>query len=143
MAFVKFTKIQSAMKKCILFFLSLTFFTANAQFNSSRTVSPHHYLATLNAFASTKFNYDVPANSAFVKIPYFILASRITPGTAATLTDGANTPIPPAVPINRYWSGQRIYSSSADGRFQSIQSFDLQGNFRETKATYQFKRRNR
>jgi hypothetical protein len=130
------------MKNFILFFLSLTCLAAHAQYNQKRkTAKEPVKLSYYNSqrLISSSANTTL-LNTPLSKLSYHQLQSGTTQSPGYTLYSN-----PAAGPVNAsqqgYWSGSKMTSSGLNGRFQAIQSFDLQGNLRESKATYQFTNR--
>jgi hypothetical protein len=123
------------MKIFIVFFLSLTFLAAHAQYNQSRTHTKSKpsllsYYGTLKPGKQTI--------SPLLRLPAQPSGTVTTQNTGYSLYNNSTTG---AGTQQGYWSGSQMTTSGANGRFQSIQSFDMNGNLRETKATYQFSNR--
>jgi hypothetical protein len=122
------------MKNLIVVFLSLTCLAANAQYNQSRTTQSKPSL--LSYYGTLKTNKQTTS-------PLL----RISPQQTQTVTTQnpgysmySNSAVSPASQQG-YWSGSQMTTSGLNGKFQSIQSFDMNGNLRETKATYQISNR--
>lgn len=131
------------MKKLLPFLLSLTTLLANAQYNRIHTAYPHNSLA-LNLPASSSVH--TPQNSQpGQNLPYFLRLPAV--GTLSSLTnlnDPLEQPRPSPVmqaPIQGAWLKPWTPPSVGKGRFQSVQSFDMQKNISDSKATYQFTKR--
>jgi hypothetical protein len=131
------------MKKLMLFLLTLTTSLANAQYNRVHTAYPHHSLALTRPVYSTLTM--VRGSESTQKLPYFLRTPAV--GTLSSLTN-LNDPLAPAQssplvpsPIRGVWLRPWTPPSAGNGRFQSVQSFDMQHNVSDSKATYQFTKR--
>lgn len=131
------------MKKLLPFLLTLTTFLANAQYNRIHTAYPHNSLA-LNRPASSTLHM-VNGSRSMQSLPYFLRVPAV--GTLSSLTN-LNDPMDqphssPSLqsPIHGTWLKPWAPPSVGNGRFQSIQSFDMQHNVSDSKATYQFTKR--
>lgn len=131
------------MKKLIPFLLSLTTILANAQYNRIHSAYPHNPLITART-ATTVLNLpasDAPAQ----KLPYFLrVPSTGTQPSFINLTDPMQpAPASPIMqsPIQGSWLKPWTPPSLGNRRFQSVQSFDMQRNVSDSKATYQFTKR--
>ncbi len=122
------------MKNLIVVFLSLTCLAAHAQYNQSRTNKSKPTL--LGYYSSLKTNKQ--SASPLLRIPAQSPGTVTTQNTSYSLYN--NSAMGPASQQG-YWSGSQMTTSGMNGRFQSIQSFDMNGNLRETKATYQISNR--
>lgn len=122
------------MKNLIVVFLSLTSLAAHAQYNQSRTNQSKPSL--LGYYSSLKVNKQ--PTSPLLRIPAQPPGTVTTQNTSYSLY--SNSAMGPASQQG-YWSGSQMTTNGMNGRFQSIQSFDMNGNLRETKATYQISNR--
>jgi hypothetical protein len=124
------------MKKLTFFFLSLTCLAAHGQYNQKLSKKAP---SLLSYYGSKKA--DQPATySPQIRLTYSTGAT--TTQSQATYTSFNNNGVGPVNATQQgYWSGSKMTTSGLNGRFQAIQSFDLQGNLRESKATYQFSNR--
>lgn len=120
------------MKNFIVVFLSLTCIAAHAQYNQSRTKSKPSLLSYYSSPKSGK------AVAPLLRIPAQPAQTVTTSNTGYNAY--GNNAAGPATQLG-YWSGSQMTTSGMNGRFQSIQSFDMNGNLRETKATYQISNR--
>lgn len=125
------------MKKLSIFFLSLTCLAAQAQYNQNRRAAKVSPL--LSYYGPQKMEVLAP-NSSLLTLPLNPQGSTLETKPAYTMYTNDNSgSVSPAQ--QGYWSGTRMSSSTLNGRFQAVQTFDIQGNLRESKATYQFKRK--
>src|SRR5690349_16961505 len=121
------------MKKVIAFLLSLTCLAAHAQYHKTRASQSHAPLTSLSYYGVPKL--DLTPKTSEIKLPLFLATatttrqSGYTAYSSSTGTGASN---------QGYWTGTKMTTSSANGRFQAVQSFDISGNLRESKATYQF-----
>lgn len=122
------------MKNLIVVFLSLTCLATHAQYNQSRTTQSKPSLLSYHGTLKTNKQTTSPL-------------LRITPQQTQTVTTQSsgysmytNTTVGPTTQQG-YWSGSQMTTTGMNGKFQSIQSFDMNGNLRETKATYQISNR--
>jgi len=129
------------MKKLIPFLLTLTTFLANAQYNRIHTAYPHNSLA-LNRTASSTL-HTVNGNQPTQNLPYFLRLPAV--GTLSSLTnlnDPLEQPRPASQsPIQGAWLKPWTPPSMGNGRFQSVQTVDMQRNISDSKATYQLTKR--
>ena len=131
------------MKKLLPFLLSLTTLLANAQYNRIHTAYPHNSLAlNLPAHSSVRTAHS---GESVQNLPYFLRLPAV--GTLSSLTN-LNDPMEPPrptpvmqAPIQGAWLKPWTPPSAGKGRFQSVQSFDMQKNISDSKATYQFTKR--
>jgi hypothetical protein len=125
-------KTHSAMKNVIVFLLSLTCLAAHAQYNQSRKTTKPSLLTYYNTQKASKTLTPLlkipaqPSQTVTTQTPGYSMYTKSATGPATQ---------------QGYWSGSQMTTSGMNGRFQSIQSFDMNGNLRETKATYQFTNR--
>jgi hypothetical protein len=127
------------MKKLIIFFLSLTCLSANAQYKS-RSITANPKPTLLSQYESGKLSTNVPGKTD-LNLPALPANYTTTTNQVNYVSINSPTPTAPSQAVQGYWTGSRILSSGMNGRFQAVQSFDLQGNFRESKATFQFTNR--
>jgi len=132
------------MKKLIPFLLTLTTFLANAQYNRIHAAYPHNSLA-VNRTASSTLHHTVNGSPSTQNLPYFLRLPAA--GSLSSLTN-LNDPLelPRQVPLQQSpihgaWLKPWTPPSAGNGRLQSIQSFDMQHNISDSKATYQLTRR--
>jgi len=131
------------MKKLLPFLLSLTTLLANAQYNRIHTAFPHNSLALNRPTSSTLHLAD--GSHSMQSLPYFLRLPAV--GTLSSLTnlndplEQPSTPNSLQSPIRGSWLRPWTPPSVGRGRFQSIQSFDMQHNVSDSKATYQFTKR--
>lgn len=131
-------KLKRHMKTFIVLFLSLICFAASAQFNKRRASSPTYHTSLVPS-VNSKLDFAPTNNNVELKVPYFLKSNRVSQGTTMYNVNSSTSLSPLSQNSDQgYWGGPKVSTSSMNGRFQSVQSFDLQGNFRETKATYQF-----
>ena len=135
------------MKKVVVFLLSLTSLAAHAQYNKSRApessdklsdhIGPISYYGSLKPDPIFTKRFDL-------NLPMFLNTVHSTDSDQPLYTTSSNSVwSSPGQPGQGYWSGSKMTTSSSNGRFIAIQSFDIQGNLRESKATYQFPKRKR
>src|SRR5690349_1005724 len=121
------------MKKVIAFLLSLTCLAAHAQYHKTRASQSHSQLTSLSYYGSRKL--DLTPSTPEIKLPLFLTTSATISQSGYTTYSGSTA----TTATNQgYWTGTRMTTSSANGRFQAVQSFDISGNLRESKATFQF-----
>jgi hypothetical protein len=124
------------MKKVIAFLLSLTCLAAHAQYHKTRASQSHNQLTSLSYYGSTKV--DLSPKAPAIKLPMFLTTASSTSHSGYTTYNGSTA----TTATNQgYWTGTKMTTSSANGRFQAVQSFDISGNLRESKATFQFPKR--
>jgi hypothetical protein len=130
------------MKKIFIFLLSLTCLAAQGQYNNhkSRASQSSNQLNSLSYYGSKKFDVS-PETKPDLNLPSFLATSVIANqnGNSAPANSWTNFDMPG----QGYWSGTKMTTTSQNGRFQAIQTFDIQGNLRESKATFQFPKRKR
>jgi hypothetical protein len=132
------------MKKLLPFLLSLTTVLANAQYNRNHTQSPNN---TLSVSRTSTLNVT-GTGTASKQLPYFL---RLPATTAPPSLTNLNDPMQPAptsplmqspiIQQDSPWLKPWTPPSMGNGRFQSVQSFDMQKNISDSKATYQFTKR--
>ena len=131
------------MKKLIPFLLTLTTFLANAQYNRIHTAYPSNTQTLKLQTSSTLPTVD--RNQSVQSLPYFLrLPATGTLSSLTNLNDPMEQPRPSPVmqsPIQGSWLKAWTPPSMGNGRFQSIQTFDMQRNISDSKATYQFTKR--
>jgi hypothetical protein len=121
------------MKNLIVVFLSLACLAAHAQYNQSRTAKSKPSLLSYYGSQKTK-----QTASPLLRIPAQPSQTVTTQTTGYNVYNGSATG---AASQQGYWSGSQMTTSGMNGRFQAIQSFDMNGNLRESKATYQISNR--
>jgi hypothetical protein len=121
------------MKNLIVVFLSLACLAAHAQYNQSRTAKSKPSLLSYYGSQKTK-----QTASPLLRIPAQPSQTVTTQTTGYNVYNGSTTG---AASQQGYWSGSQMTTSGMNGRFQAIQSFDMNGNLRESKATYQISNR--
>jgi hypothetical protein len=122
------------MKNLIVVFLSLACIAAHAQYNQTRASKTKPSL--LSYYGSQKTNKQT--TSPLLRIPAQPSQTVTTQATGYNVYNNSTTG---AASQQGYWSGSQMTTSGMNGRFQAIQSFDMNGNLRESKATYQISNR--
>lgn len=74
-----------------------------------------------------------------MRIPAQSSGTLISQNTTFSLN--TTNSVGPSTTQQGYWSGSQMTTTGMNGKFQSVQSFDMNGNLRETKATYQITNR--
>jgi hypothetical protein len=123
------------MKNFIVVFLSLTCLAAQAQYNQSLHNNKSKS-SLLSYYGSQKLSKQ--STSPVLRIPSQPSGTLTTQNTGYSLYNNGTTG---AATQQGYWSGSQMTTTGMNGKFQSIQSFDMNGNLRETKATYQISNR--
>jgi hypothetical protein len=123
------------MKKLIVFLLSLTFLSAQAQYHKGRASQAYQQSSSLSYYQNSKIDIS-PKTNPEIHVPLFLTTSGTSTSHTAYTTYN-NNPFA-AAEGQSYWSGTKMTTSSTNGRFQAVQTFDISGNLKESKATFQF-----
>jgi hypothetical protein len=124
------------MKKVFIFLLSLTCLAAHAQYNKSHASKASQSSPLLSYYGIPKTDL-IPKAYPEVRVPMFT-----TLPVTSTQTNFNSYNAPALTTSSQgYWSGKSISTTSQNGRFQNVQTYDINGNLKESKATFQFSTR--